>query len=1054
MLSSRTASARRSRARVVLLAAVLVATGAGLAPVTAPTAVAAPGAPVVGIDQLDIDPDWRALPRGEVVTSVSASGYAHATEDGDALTGDPLVWTDLASGTSTPLGYGARGRFGEAGIGGRYAYLEPAPGTYAVRDLTTGAQRALTLPAGTAYEGLLGETVILRKGAGYRLVPAAAPSGAGTAVTGWPVDADLSTARLVAGDETTAVIRFARVGEPGTFTRLGLVDLRTGQVGVVPATTPTGSDGGGGGEGGGDGDGLAPVVLGADRLAWVDAARTVHVLPRADLAGTERTFPLPDGLDGEGGIGLVGEWVLATGQAQGADAALRRRVVALHPDRPEVTLLQRAQAEINQFGADGAAIVGGTGATDWSLLKAVPGKDGTPVLEKLAAPVPPVPAAVESLAVGAGRLSTLESGGTAGRGFSARTLPVGPLHTGQSKPVPLGAGAEGVDPDAPPPLHDSGDGRTVHLARDAGTWEVVARTASGQVTRVPTGEPRGQIADAFGRWVVFQGDTRTLVVDLDAPAGAPRITPRPTRTAAAVWGDTLYTPAPVTGELARTDLATGRDLGKLTGVTPCRAAEVTEYQVAAGRWLYWACADGRQGVRELRTGAKTALGAKAPSGVLLGDGYFVDREPGGTRLRVTAFHTGQARTGFLDATASVTGERRVTWAVDRFGGAVAYRGADRRVHVVWTDVPTSDLTVASSSTPAGLRLGGLWKASWTLSKPAAFYEVRVADAYGWKAVRTFRGKETRGRIDVTWDGRNAAGVPAPNGPYVWELRADTADGRGRDLIASGGFTVSGSRPAFRDLAGNDALGDLLAMDTAGAVSLYRGNGWGGLSARIAGSGAAFPAGTLLVPFGDVDANSCADVLGRVGSQLRAYRPGCGKVVTASSPYTVIGSGWSQYDVLTSPGDINGDGHADLIARQTTTGDMYFYAGTADHRLKARVRIGTNWKLYHRITGAGDLDGDGRGDLLAVDASGTLWVYFGTPPGGVTARVRVGGGWQIYTALQGTGDLNADGESDLVARDTNGRLYAYYSHGRGRTGARYGYRELIGSGGWNTFRTLS
>ncbi|MGY3851186.1 FlgD immunoglobulin-like domain containing protein [Streptomyces hydrogenans] len=1035
---SRTTSARRPRARAVLLAAVLAAAGAGLGPVALPVAVAAPGAPVVGIDQVDVDPDWRAVPRGEVVTSVSASGYAHATEDGSDLTDDPLVWTDFASGTDTRLGYAAHEWFGEAGIGGRYAYVEPQPGAYAVRDLATGVQRAFTLASDTTYAGLLGGTVLLRKGAGFQLVPAAAPAGTPTAATGWPGDADLSTARLVAGDGATAVIRFATTGgDPYTFTRLGLVDLTTGRVTAVAAATPTGSGGG-----------LAPVALSADRLAWVDAARTVHVRLRTDPGGAERTFPLPDGLDGGGRIGLVGEWVLAAGQAQGADAALRRRIVALHPDGPEVTLLQRAQAEINQVDGGGAAVVGGTGATDWALLKVVTGKDGTPFLEKLAAPVPPVPAAVESLALGAGRLSTLENGGAAGRGFAERSLPVGPLHTGQSKPVRLGTGTQGVDPGTP--LHDTGDGRTVHVAEDAGIRQVVARDASGRVTRVPTGEPRGQIADAAGRWVVFQGDTRTLVVDLDAPAGGPQVPRSLTRTAATVWGDTLFTSTAVTGEVARTDLGTGKDLGKLTGVAPC---PVTEYQSAAGRWLYWTCADGRQGVYDLRARTRTTLGTRAPSGVLLGDGYLVDREPSGTRLRVTDLHDGQVRTGFLDAAAPVTGERRVTWAVDRFGGAVAYRGADQRVHVVWTDVPASDLTLASVSAPAALPMPGSWRASWTLSKPASTYEASVVDGYSFKPVRTYRGTETRGRISLTWDGRNAAGVPVPNGRYIWEVRALTADGKGRNLYSNGSFTVSGSAPRYRDLAGNDAQGDLLAVTADGAVSLYRGNGLGGLSARTTASGAAFPSGTLLVPFGDVNADGCVDVLGRVGNELRAYRPGCGKVVTASSPYTSVGSGWAQYDVLASPGDVNGDGRSDLIARQATTGDMYFYAGTADHRLASRVRVGVDWRLYKRITAAGDLDGDGRGDLLGVDAAGVLWAYFGTPTGGVTARVRVGGGWQVYTALQGTGDLDGDGDGDLVARDAAGRLYAYYSYGEGRTANRFTARELIGSGGWNTFRAL-
>ncbi|CAM5382909.1 FG-GAP repeat domain-containing protein [Streptomyces tanashiensis] len=153
------------------------------------------------------------------------------------------------------------------------------------------------------------------------------------------------------------------------------------------------------------------------------------------------------------------------------------------------------------------------------------------------------------------------------------------------------------------------------------------------------------------------------------------------------------------------------------------------------------------------------------------------------------------------------------------------------------------------------------------------------------------------------------------------------------------------------------------------------------------------------------------------------------------------------DLLTSPGDVNGDGYADLVVRQASTGDVYFHGGTADHRVKARVRIGADWKLYKKLVGAGDLNGDGRGDLLGVDASGVLWRYYGTATGGVTARARVGG-WGAYSSLVGVGDLSGDGRADLVARDTAGKLWRYSGTG---TGA-YGARVAIGSG-WSTFKGL-
>ncbi|GGY71913.1 FG-GAP-like repeat-containing protein [Streptomyces omiyaensis] len=1051
---SRTAPVRRSRARAVLLAVVLAATGAG--PV--PGAAASPGAPVVGIDQVDVAPHPRTAPRGETVVAVGSGGYAHRAEDSDPHSGDPLEWTDFATGESRALGHGSgNDAFGETGTGGRYVSGESGPGAPFVLDLESGAHTPLTVPPDTGYRGLTGDRLLFQQYAagssygsteGYFLRSAADPDGASTPVTGWPADAEQHTARLVGGTEGLAVLRFGRKGPssyPSGDSSLGLVDLATGRMQVLEAATAA------------DGMLVAGVAVTAERIAWVDPGRTVHVRSRTGLTADATSYPLPEGLSATR-IGLVGDWLLTTAEPRTAGEALTRRLVAVSPAGEARTLLAGAEARINQLGdgSGAAAVTGGTSATDWALLKVVPGKGGVPALEKLRA-VEPLPAEVDSLALGMGRLTTLEHDGPRGPGFYRRSLPVGPLHTGQSASVWSGAEA-GAEWNGTP-LLDAADGRTVSFPKLPYTPRaVVSRRADGQTSRV-TVDQSGRIADAFGRWTVFQtGEAgagelaaggETLVLDLDAR----QTVSRRTRTAAALWGDTLFTGTGTAGAVVREDLATGKVLGTVATGAGC---PLTELQ-AAGRWLYWACARyEKQGVLDLSNPAapvRVALPRGDRRGGLLGDGYFVDRDSG-SYLRVTPFSTGTAGTPFaLTRAEPVPGERRTTWTVDRFGGAVAYRGADQRVHVVWTDVPASDLTAASRSFPGGLRIPGTWKASWTLSKPAAAHELTIRDARSGKAVRTFRAGETRGRTDVTWNGRDDAGRPVTNGPYVWELFAPTADGRGRDLSTFGHLQVSGGRPAFRDLAGDDGEGELLALDTAGAVSMYRGNGEGRLSGRMTATGRAFPAGTLLVPFGDVDADGCADVLGRVGNELRAYRQGCGKVVTASSPYASIGSGWGQYDVLTSPGDVNGDGYADLVARQTTTGDMYFYAGTADRGLKARLRIGVNWKLYQRITGAGDLDGDGRGDLLAVDGSGTLWSYFGTATGGVTPRAKVGGGWQVYTAVQTVGDLDADGDADLVARDAAGRLYAYYSHGLGRTGNRFGPRELVGTGGWNTFRTL-
>ncbi|MFG3038461.1 FG-GAP-like repeat-containing protein [Streptomyces sp. NPDC048330] len=1038
---SRFARARHPRARIAVLATALLASGIGLTP-------SATAAPVVGIDQLDITPNWRGVPRQETVLAVGPTGYAHRTEDSDEHFGEEAGWTDFATGTTVPLGYGSgNDAFAELGTGGRYVYLQRGIGTHYLRDVVTGAEQPLDMPADTSFRGILGETLLFQQyeaGSSYATTTGyflrRADDGTTVPVTGWPGSADLHRARLVAGDGDTAVIRFSET--PGyDSTHLGVVDLRTGAMRVIASATPsidvlTG-----------------PVAVTKERIAWVDTARTVHIRGLADLNGSETTYPLPDGLSLRR-IGLVGDRVLAVDDESGTDAALRRRLVALSPTGEEQLLLDRAEAAITQLGdGSGAAVVGGTSATDWSLLKVVPGKvapgkDAGLAVEKLRR-LEPLPAKIDALALGAGRLTTLEYDGPNGPGLYGRTLPVGPVHTGQSAPA-----WQGVDANAEwnsSPLFATGDGRTVSYPRIPYTARaVVTRDAAGRTTKVAL-DKDGRIEDAFGRWAVFQSgrpsfpgqlvaDGETVVVNTEAAT----VVSRQQQTAVALWGDTLFTGTATVGEVARKDLATGKDLGKVATGAAC---PLTELQTAGGRWLYWACGQyATQGVVDLRSGARIALPRSYGNGGLLGDGYYVDQSS--QYLRIVDFSGGTAKAPrLLDDSAPVSGARRQSWTVDRFGGAVAYKDAENRVHAVWTGVPASDLTAASAAVPATASAKTGWKASWTLSKPASIWQLTLRDLYSGAAVRTFGGGETRGRIDVAWDGRTAAGKVLPNGPYTWDLTANTADGQGRDLVASGRVTLSGGRPAWRDLTG-DGQGDLLAMDTAGLVSMYRGDGFGGMSGRIAGTGAKFPATSVLLPFGDTDGDGCADVLARVGDQLRAYRPGCGKVVSASSPYTLIGAGWGQYDVLTSPGDVDGDGFTDLIARQTTTGDTYFYAGTADHRVKNRVRFGTNWKLYKRLVGAGDLNGDGRSDLLGVDAAGVMWRYYGTATGGVTARVRLGAGWGGFTSLVGTGDLSGDGRPELAARDTAGKLYVYFGNGSGS----YASRVPMGAG-WNVFKAL-
>ncbi|WP_328888224.1 FG-GAP-like repeat-containing protein [Streptomyces sp. NBC_00316] len=157
-----------------------------------------------------------------------------------------------------------------------------------------------------------------------------------------------------------------------------------------------------------------------------------------------------------------------------------------------------------------------------------------------------------------------------------------------------------------------------------------------------------------------------------------------------------------------------------------------------------------------------------------------------------------------------------------------------------------------------------------------------------------------------------------------------------------------------------------------------------------------------------------------------------------------------YSTLLQAGDMNGDGYGDMIAR--TTGGTLYRVPSSDAEgpdgFDHRVRIGGGWNIYNQLVGVRDISGDGRVDLIGRDSGGVLWLYRGTGDGKFAGRTRIGGGWNVYTSLAGRGDLSGDGRSDLVARDRAGVLWLYRGNGKGG----YAARTRVG-GGWNVYNAI-
>ncbi|HWU06224.1 MAG TPA: VCBS repeat-containing protein [Streptomyces sp.] len=253
-------------------------------------------------------------------------------------------------------------------------------------------------------------------------------------------------------------------------------------------------------------------------------------------------------------------------------------------------------------------------------------------------------------------------------------------------------------------------------------------------------------------------------------------------------------------------------------------------------------------------------------------------------------------------------------------------------------------------------------------------------------------------------------------------------------------------PTRRDYVGDDGFPDLYARGTNGSLLVYQGNASGRVSATA--DGGTWPTTSTLIPFGDLNGDGANDTLVKNGSgDLHRYTPQRGSVVTPGSPSVRVGSGWAAFDGLTYSGDFTSDGLPDLVARETATGDLHLFTGTGSGVLTSAGRIGTSWKSL-TIVGAGDLNGDKHADIVARTTNGDLYRYYGTGKGTISSGTRIGTGWGGMADFVGIGDLTGDGKDDILGRTTTGDLYRYAGNGTGGIGS----GVKIGTG-WKSFASV-
>lgn len=358
--------------------------------------------------------------------------------------------------------------------------------------------------------------------------------------------------------------------------------------------------------------------------------------------------------------------------------------------------------------------------------------------------------------------------------------------------------------------------------------------------------------------------------------------------------------------------------------------------------------------------------------------------------------------------------------------------------------------------------------NYDITKPSEATVNAYAALFAWKlGVYGVSASSTKQKIGRTWfraiNGHRDAGSTACPGKYLYARLGDIRT-RAAALQAGGGNNGGGSNNGGSN-GGTGGNGG----GSVGGNGTNLGNGaWTGASIRSNLTNRAYPdlvvvrnsdKRAMVLPTGglsnfnaprtisqgwgstrsvqiskDLTGDGKADILFLTSANVLGVRPGKGNGKFAASKRAF--PNFTLYRSPRAAGDLNGDGRGDMIAWIKRTGRVQVFLGTGQGTFVKGPRLSAKVTSYTTAYPAGDLTGDGKVDLLGIKA-GRLYLHPGQGNGRFTPARPVAGSWSQYKDLAGGADLTGDGKADLVARDRAGRLSVFPGKGNGTFGAPYG-----------------
>ncbi|MFD4739215.1 FG-GAP-like repeat-containing protein [Streptomyces virginiae] len=280
---------------------------------------------------------------------------------------------------------------------------------------------------------------------------------------------------------------------------------------------------------------------------------------------------------------------------------------------------------------------------------------------------------------------------------------------------------------------------------------------------------------------------------------------------------------------------------------------------------------------------------------------------------------------------------------------------------------------------------------------------------------------------------------------IWASRTDKHPGATARMQSDGDFVVyeaDGKTPLWKSKTA--IPGSYAVLQPRGVLVIYNPSGQ-----------SLWTSGSQSRP--DYNGDGYTDVAARDANGDLWIYSGTGGTGTSTlgSRYFAGNGWWRDYWKNIYTADLNNDGYTDIVGR-TGVGELYLYPGTGrtgTETLSNRILLGTGLNMYADL-GFGDMNGDGRTDLIARGGDGNLWVYphnGGSGTQSFGSRVFIGDGWWTdgWKNIR-FADLNNDYKVDIVGQTSDGNLYLYPNTSNGEGAVSLGPRTFLGDGWWPAY----